>query len=51
MSLLPCDSDLVALGLLVDGRYWDLDALRDHVSGLEVKAMDGEESASPEAKC
>ena len=33
MSLLPCDSDLVALRLLVDGRYWDLDALRHHVSG------------------
>ena len=31
MSLLPCDLDLVALGVIEDGRYWDLDALREHV--------------------
>jgi len=33
MSLLPCHGDLGALGLLEDGRYWDLDALREHVRG------------------
>ncbi len=31
MSLLPCDLDPVALRVVVN-RYWDLDALREHVS-------------------
>ena len=31
MTLLPCDSDLVALGVLEDGRHWDLGTLREHV--------------------
>jgi hypothetical protein len=30
MSLLPCDLDPLALGIVVDGR-WSLEALRDHV--------------------
>ena len=30
MSLLPCDGDLVALGV-VAGRFWDLAALGEHM--------------------
>ena len=32
MSILPCDLDPVALRVVV-GRYWELDALREHVNG------------------
>lgn len=31
MSLLPCNGDLTGLGLLEEGRFWDLDALREHI--------------------
>ena len=31
MSLLPCDLDPVALRVVDDDGYWDIDALREHV--------------------
>ena len=35
MSLLPCDGDLRALGVLDEDGYWDMDALREHVQTCE----------------
>jgi hypothetical protein len=32
VSILPCNLDPVALGVVVDG-YWDYDALGEHVNG------------------
>ena len=32
MSILPCDSDPIALRVVANG-YWDFDALRRHVAG------------------
>lgn len=34
MSLLPCDRNLAALGV-VSGRYWDLEALGHHVRACQ----------------
>jgi hypothetical protein len=35
MSLLPCDRDPVALGVVVSG-FWDYEALREHVRGCRL---------------
>ena len=35
MSLLPCDRDPVALGVVV-GRFWNYDTLREHVRGCRL---------------
>ena len=36
MSLLPCDRNPVALRVVDDDGYWDIDALREHVEGCEL---------------
>ncbi len=36
MSLLPCDRDPVALRVVDDDGYWDVDALREHVKGCDL---------------
>ncbi len=36
MSLLPCDRDPVALRVVADDGFWDIDALRDHVKACEL---------------
>ena len=35
MSLLPCDGDLVALGV-VSGRFWDVEALGEHMQACRA---------------
>jgi NAD-dependent oxidoreductase involved in siderophore biosynthesis len=37
VSILPCNGDPQALGVIVE-RYWELDALRDHVKACRACA-------------